>query len=194
MRKPILFLSLVLLLFPLHSVHSQVRLTLLTPAGKDAYQSLLTAPRFEDDAIGFAAVPSKLVGALNVLLQEPNGDAAFKSLLLKAKPAGQLYALCGLYFTDYDAFKAGVEDRKFRLDFVVTQFGCIGSRRKASDIIALNDPKVVRLSSNKQSLDEWQKQHPEVKDGYYLDISGGGYPRKFLRAKSDGDSMWMKMR
>jgi hypothetical protein len=62
----------------------------LSGAGQRSYQTLLTANQFEDDAIGYAAQPSKLVEAYRILLKESAADVAFKSLLERATPAGQL--------------------------------------------------------------------------------------------------------
>ena len=65
----------------------------LTRDGERSYQVLLLALEFQDDEIGFSHDSSRLVNAYRVLLKERYADAAFKSLLDKATPAGQLYAL-----------------------------------------------------------------------------------------------------
>lgn len=62
---------------------SEVR---LSGEGEKAYRALLTAQRFEDVAIGYGAVRSKLVEAYYILLNEPAADAKFKKLLEEATP------------------------------------------------------------------------------------------------------------
>ena len=81
----------------------------LSETGQAAYQTLLLADQFEDNFIGMAAQPSKLTLAYRKLLKETEADSAFKSLLNQATFAGQLYALCGLYFTDHQFFLTVIE-------------------------------------------------------------------------------------
>jgi hypothetical protein len=154
----------------------------LSPDGQHSYQVLLTAPQFEDDAIGYAAQPSRLVAAYRILLKEPSADAAFKSLLESATPAGQLYALCGVYYTDNQFFLTTVEKHAERTDFVHAQFGCIGGTMRVSALVKTNAPNVVRLSTPKQSIADWQSKNPALtKNGFLVDIFGGGYPSMFSR-------------
>ena len=110
-------------------------LTQLSQEGQAAYQTLLAAKQFEADAIGYAAQPSNLVAAYRSLLKEAPADGAFKALLDRATPAGQLYALCGIYWTDRAFFLSVVDKHRSRSDYVKTQFGCIGGRQPASGII-----------------------------------------------------------
>jgi hypothetical protein len=150
--------------------------------GQKAYQVLLIAEQFEGEVIGYAAEPSKIVEAYRVLLKEAYADAAFKSLLEKATPAGQLYALCGVYYTDHAFFLSVVEKHVERSDRVHTQFGCIGGSMLASELVKAKAPNAVRLSSPKQSITEWGNNNPELsRKGYRLDIFGGGYPSMFSR-------------
>lgn len=152
----------------------------LSAKGQQAFEMLLKADRFENDAIGYAASSSKFVGAYRVLLNEVAADAAFKSLLENATPAGQLYALCGIYFTDHASFLVIVEKHRTRSDDVKFQFGCIGGDMRASKIVESNAKNVVRLEHPSQKIAEWQKINAElVKEGYELDILGGGYPSEF---------------
>jgi hypothetical protein len=52
----------------------------------------------------------------------------------------------------------------------------------ASEIIQDKAPNVVRLSSPRQTIADWQKQNPDLSNkGYRLDIVGGGYPSEFSR-------------
>jgi hypothetical protein len=154
----------------------------LSPEGQKAYEALIVAERFEDEFIGYGAEPSKLVRAYRILLKEKNADGAFKSLLEKATSAGQLYALCGVYYTDHDFFLRAVEKHKVRSDFVRTMFGCIIGKMPVSKIVEVNTPNVVRLTRPEQTLNEWIDSHKEITNkGVQLDIIGGGYPSRFSR-------------
>jgi hypothetical protein len=175
--------SALMLLLPIGaSVKAQAFSTSqLSPEGQHSYQVLLSAPQFEDDAIGYALDSSKLVVAYRVLIKEPYADAAFKSLLASATPVGQLYALCGVYYTDNQFFLTAVERHAERTEFVRTQFGCIGSTMRVSALVRTNAPNVVRLSP-KQSIADWEAKNPTLtKNGFLLDIFGGGYPSMFSR-------------
>jgi hypothetical protein len=152
----------------------------LSPEGQKAYEALLVTEQFEDLAVSSGGKLSELVQAYRVLLKEKDADAAFKALLERATPAGQLYALCGIYYTDHDFFLTVVEKHKVRSDYVRTMFGCIVSKIRVSSIVEVKGPNVVRLSRPDQELDEWPDSHKEItKEGSMLDIVGGGYSSRF---------------
>ena len=141
---------------------------------------MLDAERFEDEAIGYAGELSKLVQAYRILLKEKAADQAFKSLLEKASLAGQLYALCGIYYTDHNLFFTIVDNYKIKNEYVQTLFGCIGGKMLVSEIVQVNSPTVVRLSYPDQTINEWIDSHKEIiKNGFSIDIVGGSYPSKF---------------
>jgi hypothetical protein len=186
MRRSLLLLGFILFsLFPLRVLagFQQFSTPQLTTEGQKAYQVLLTASRFEDDAddvIACAAQPSKLVEGYRILLKEPSADRAFKNLLERATPAGQLYALCGIYYSDHPFFLAVLRKHTERTDYVSTQFGCVRGRMRVSDIVKLDDaPDVVRLTSQ-ESIFEWMNHNLQhSRKTFRLDIAGGGYPSIF---------------
>jgi hypothetical protein len=186
MRRSLLLVALILFsLSPLQVLggFQQFSTLQLSSEGQKAYQVLLTANRFEDDAddvIACAAQPSKLVEGYRILLKEPSADRAFKNLLERATPAGQLYALCGIYYSDHPFFLAVLEKHTERTDYVNTQFGCIGGRMRVSDIVKLDDaPDVVRLTSQ-ESIFEWMNRNLQhSRKTFRLDIVGGGFPSIF---------------
>lgn len=154
--------------------------TQLTPQGQKAFQTLLSAPRFEDVSVGIGGDLSELVAAYRVLLREERRVEAFKSLLERATIAGQLYAICGLYDTDHKFFLSVVDRYKRSRDFVDTLSGCRGGEWLVRKIIFLKGANVVRLSGPKQPFDEWERKAKLKKDeGYMIDIMGGGYPTLF---------------
>jgi hypothetical protein len=165
---------------PISAVTQSFSTNQLNDEGKKAYDTLAVAKRFEDVAIGFAGAPSMLVKAYRELLKQPQADVAFKSLLKEATLPGQLYALCGVYYTDHSFFLTVIEEYKNRSDYVGTLFGDVGGDMPASEIVESKAPNVVRLSSPKQTISEWLRKNQAVtKKGYLLDIVGGGYPSWF---------------
>jgi hypothetical protein len=141
---------------------------------------LIVAKRFEDEFIGYAAQPSVLVHAYRELLKQPQADVAFKNLLKEATLPGRLYALCGVYYTDHSFFLTVIEEYKNSSDYVGIMFGCLGGNIPVSEIVESKAPNVVRLSSPKQPISEWlSKNRAGAKEGYFLDIVGGGYPSAF---------------
>jgi hypothetical protein len=196
-----LFLILLFLLFTQSglAVHSQTTEIKLSVEGKKAFDTLLSANQFEDKANGYAGEPSKLVEAFNVLLNEPMADTAFKKVLEKATLPGQLYALCGLWFTDNAYFRSAVESYRFSDQRVMTLFGCIGGAASVSNLIEDKNPAVIDINHPKESLysyfemdtraySDWnnrknKKKSDKAPAGHRIDIINGGYPVFFRDSK-----------
>ena len=178
------FALLTLLSTPISAVTQSFSANPLNDEGKKAYDTLVVAKRFEDVAIGPDGSLSVLVRAYRELLKQPQADAAFKSLLKEATLPGQLYALCGVYYTDHSFFLTVIEEYKNRSDYVETLFGCIGGDIRVSKIVESKAPNVVRLSSPKQTISEWLRKNRAVtKKGYVVDLIGGGYPSRFKQMR-----------
>ena len=175
------FLIAVFLTFSCFQAMGQSNDLNLSQEGQTAYQTLLNAPLVEDKALGFAATPSELIKAFRILLKERQAQECFKSLLEKATLAGQLYALCGLYFTDYDFFLSAIEKYRQSDKEIVFFSGCIRMKIAVSDFIESKSPNVVRLNSPQESLEVWKSKQQKItnENGYVLDIIGGGYPNWF---------------
>lgn len=149
----------------------------LSPDGQKAYEMLLKAERFEQGAVGYAGTPSRFIESFNVILKEDSADAAFKSLLNEATIAGKLYALCGLYFTDYKAFQSEIGKYAKNNESVQTMSGCIISDEKVAKIVELNAANVAIIKPSQTIEDFWKTN----KGGYELDIAHGGFPATFKR-------------
>lgn len=163
----------------------------LSVEGQKAYRTILAAERFEDKAIGYGAVRSKLVEAYCVLLKEPAADAAFKSLLEHATLPGQLYALCGLYFTDPNSFRSAAEKFRHSEERADTLSGCIGGLRAVSTLVESKKPIMIdpnhpeqslhdHIEANTKAITEWngskrKRKNDKPPEGYQLDILNGGY-------------------
>jgi hypothetical protein len=169
-----------LLSMPISAVTQSFSANQLNNEGKKAYDTLVVAKRFEGVAIGIDGHDSELVKAYRELLKQPLADEAFKSLLKKATLPGQLYALCGVYYTDHSFFLTVIEEYKNRGDYVEVMFGCLGGRMPVSEIVESKAPNVFRPSSPKQLISKWLRKILAVtEEGYLLDIVGGGYPSTF---------------
>ncbi len=171
---------------------SQIAELKLSAEGQRAYETLLVAKQFEDKALGVAAESSKLVEAYNAILKEPTADAAFKSLLEKATLPGQLYALCGLWFTDNAFFRTAVENYRRSDKWVGTQFGCIIGGSPVASLIETKNSAIIDINRPKESLDEyfaadskayadWNNRKKKKKtdvppESHGIDILNGGYP------------------
>ena len=181
----VLLLALVILPISALAQDKSFSETQLTEKGQKAFQTLLSAFRFEATHVGRANQLSKLVAAYRVLLEEEKRVEALKLLLEKATIAGQLYALSGLFDTDYNFFLSAVEKYKVSDESVETISGCIGNYKKVREIVFLDNPNTVRLSSSTQSFDEWLKKAKVGVNEVMVDISGGGYPMFFRGRSSD---------
>lgn len=183
--QTVLLLALVILPISASAQDKSFSETQLTAKGQKAFQTLLSAPRFEATRIGRGLQLSKLVAAYRVLLEEEKRVEALKLLLEKATIAGQLYALSGLYDTDYSFFLSAVEKYKVSDESVNTISGCIGRWEQVREIVFLDNPNTVRLSSPTQSYEEWLKKAKVDVNKVMVDISGGGYPMSFRGRGSD---------
>lgn len=154
----------------------------LSDAGKVAYNTLLNAQGFESTHIGAAGSFSKLAESLGILQKEKNADEAFKALLKNATLPGQLYALCGIFYTDYDYFAKEVENYKNIQESIQDVSGCMIMQKKVAEIVESKNPKVAIISPT-ESLDDFWKAH-QGKDGQGIsfDISHGAFPAQFKDA------------
>jgi hypothetical protein len=149
----------------------------LEGAFHDAYVTIKNETTFCSTMVGAGGAVPKVVSAFRTLLWQPQADSAFKSLLVEAKPAGQLYALCGLWFTDPAAFKIAAGKLSKSREEVETLFGCIGMRRPVAEIVESKDPGAVRLKDNTQTVKQWAASHKGV--SMQPDIIGGYWPGMF---------------
>ncbi len=89
-------------------------------------------------ALGGVGVAGTMSGGekdLRALLKESDAVPQLKSLLKKASPAGQLYALLGLRLRDRPAFDQFVPEFRKRTDEVSTAHGCMLMKEKMEDVV-----------------------------------------------------------
>lgn len=153
----------------------------LSEQGSKAYQTVKKTDKFYDVAVGYAGTTPEVVHAFQTLLQEKNSDAAFKSLLKEATLPGQLYALCGLWFTDPEMFKQQVPNYSSMKGKVPTMMGCIVDEDPIAELVKSNHPGAVRLKGPGDSLKAWWGRNPNADTRY--DIFGGAWPSNFKEAR-----------
>ena len=154
----------------------------------DAKQRLLHSNVWIGSRVyGFAGEQTNQAAlALDVLLDSENSKDVFQELLDTACPAGQLYALCGLYHVSPVLFKNGIE--RFRANTNIIEemsadtiigmricdivFSPYGDRKGETNI-------VLRKG---QTVAEWIREHgKEIRP--FMDISGGSIPMLIIGDK-----------
>ncbi len=145
----------------------------LSAQGIKAYQTVKQADTFCDSVVGFAGTTPEVVGAFRDLLAQKNADAAFKSLLKEATLPGQLYGLCGLWFTDQAAFKVQVARYRAMTGKVKTQMGCIIDLDPIAELVESTSPDAIRLLGPQDTMKAWFARNPK---GGRSDIAGGYWP------------------
>lgn len=149
----------------------------LSPEGQKAYENLLKAARFKQGAVGYAGTMSPYVESFNVILKEKAADEAFKALLNEATTAGKLYALCGLYFTDYETFQKETGKYAKSEESVEAMSGCMIFSEKIANLVESKSEKVAIIKPS-QTIEDFWKTNP---GSYELDIAHGGFPATFKR-------------
>jgi hypothetical protein len=135
---------------------------------------------FASTTVGEGAEPSDEALAFATVFNQPDADALFQQLLKQGNLAGQLHALCGLYFTDQQVFQVAVTNLQSGKSEVEVYFGCLRWSRLASELAQSSSPVAVRLSDSADTTDAWVQRNKDIADnGIELDLVGGGYPDLF---------------
>lgn len=153
----------------------------LSAEGLRAYQKVKKAEMFCSAAVGYAGTTPEVVWSFRDLLKEKNADAAFKALLQEATVPGQLYGLCGLWFTDQAAFKKEVARYGAMRGKVWTMMGCMIGEDVIAEVVVSPYPTPIRLNGPEDSVEDWWARNP--KDPGHSDIAGGSWPSVFKGEK-----------
>jgi len=149
---------------------------------KEAWSVLAATRRFTDDAIYDGGETPKEVLALRILWREPSASAAFRALLERGSTGGRLFALCGLYYADPEAFERGLRELRGTGERLTFQTGCTTLLEyPVADLVELQRPDVVRLEDRGQSIRAW-KSLDSGRFSFVYDIAGGGFPNLFKEA------------
>jgi len=155
----------------------------LSAQGVKAYAVVKTAERFFGSAVGYAGSTPDVVWSFRDLLAEKNADAAFKSLIREAKIPGQLYGLCGLWFTDQAEFKKQVARYHAMPGKVKTMIGCIIDEDEIADLVVSKYSPAIRLLGPEDTMKAWWARNPNAKG--YSDIAGGYWPSELKGEKGE---------
>ncbi|MCB1211030.1 MAG: hypothetical protein KDK97_17025 [Verrucomicrobiales bacterium] len=143
-------------------------------ASKKAYARLKEIDTFCWDM--HESVNSKSpVYSFRVLCKDRDADALFKQLLKEARLAGQMYALCGLWFTDPVAFAVAVEPYRHSKEQINVLRVIVEAKEPVSEFVEHHGAAAVRLNNNKDTCKAWMKRNPNA-GGMEYDIIGGGLP------------------
>lgn len=153
----------------------------LSPKGKSALVYLEGATSFETVGVGYAGKLSRGASALQTLYAEKDADNTFKYLLAHGGEVGQLYALCGLYFTDNAYFHNAIERYRTSRDSVEMVDGCMIMTESVRSIIESRQPGAVRLRDTAETIQQWAKRSGS--ETIFIDIFGGGYSYSFLKSR-----------
>ena len=159
----------------------------LSPQGREAWHLLAGTARFTDAAIYDGGATPKEVLALRILWREPAADTAFDALLEQGTLGARLYALCGLYYTDPQAFARGLASLRGTDARIRFQTGCeILEDYPVAELLQLERGDVVRLDSRDQTIRAW-KALDQRRLPFAYDIAGGGYPDLFRTGGGYGE-------
>ncbi len=153
----------------------------LSAKGAKAYAAVKTTERFCGSAVGFAGSTPEVVWAFRELLGERNADAAYKSLIQEATLPGQLYGLCGLWFTDQAEFKKQVARYRAMKGKVKTMIGCIITEDEIAELVESSHPKAIRLRGPEDTMKAWWDRNPNAEGR--SDIAGGYWPSELKGEK-----------
>jgi hypothetical protein len=138
-----------------------------TVAPAEAEQVLISATSFDDIAVGYAGATPATVHAYRSLLGAADGAERFRTVLKRAAPAGQLYALCGLFFLDPASFDEGLARLRTSGAPLEHMIGCTQSRTTLRDLLAHEEE--APLLSRDITADAWRRGPYPAR----LDIAGG---------------------
>lgn len=155
----------------------------LSGEGTKAYEVVKKAERFTNAAVGYAGETPGAVRAFRELLAEKNADAAFKALIQEATLPGQLYALCGLWYTDPAAFKVQVARYRTKPGKVATMIGCIVDEDDIAELVESKHPRAIRLLGPGDTMKAWWARNPNAEARG--DIAGGYWPSELKGEKRE---------
>lgn len=138
-----------------------------------AFELLLKSNSFSYAGTGFHGGRSAEIDGFAKVAGDPDADSLFKDLFERGRPAGQLFALCGLYRTDRPTFDRLVRSMEGSKKTVEVSVGCSTDDDMPVGLLILNpDPRTVQLRSG-TTIEASLAENPERR---YLDFRGGGIP------------------
>lgn len=147
----------------------------LSPAGREALQTVVRAPHFGGWAVGAAGSPTQPVTAFRTLLGEARARDAFLFALRHGTLAGQLTALSGLFYVDPARFRSELSRYRSLPGTVrLMTSGCDPGGDLVAASVVVQAPNSVQLTGPDDDLSAWSTRNPGR--AIVFDIAGGGYP------------------
>jgi len=138
------------------------------------YLLLCNAAYFSDGPVGYSAAIPGTIGAFGRLFQRENAGDYFVKMERNANNQGKLYALCGLYYFEYEYYYKLVKEYVNNTEPVEMMSGCIRFISTIGEEIKIDHDSPVRLRNNADTVDEWCKR--TKRDDMPVDFYGGGVP------------------
>ena len=185
--KKVLFSIIAVLLLAM-GCSSKVRVEKTEPIDENNadYQTLLNSRFFSYGGVSESGEIPEEVKAFNRLLEENNAYSYFVDLEQNANNEGKLYALCGIYHTDFKLYQSLMEIYIQNEEPVNTMGGCMFSTEAVKEVIICDEDMakahgctIVRLKDNKENFDKWMEEN-EV-ESFIPDFYGGGIPNLILK-------------
>ena len=142
-----------------------------------AYDMLMNTNRFADGPIGAAGATPDEICAFGKLLICINAKDYFIQLEQEATIEGKMYALCGLYYLDYDNYNTYIEKYLNDSTGITVMYGCIMYSMSVKELIK-ND-EALRLKDINDTVNKWDNRK-RPKYGFSTDFYGGGTPNNVL--------------
>ncbi|MDR1563851.1 MAG: hypothetical protein LBS74_02730 [Oscillospiraceae bacterium] len=170
--------------FALDSIHYKVNKTAprvdvntVSVDEADAYYTLLkNAEYFSDSGVGYSNTMPDVIRAFGNIFARENALELFYKLEAEGNNAGKLYALCGLYYLDYDYYRNLMEVYANNKGTVNICSGCVVMEETMSEVIKMRG--AVRLKNNKDTVDAWSRR--TLSFDYNMDFYGGSIPAHLM--------------
>lgn len=150
----------------------------LSEEEQSAFNTLMQAQSFSYGGVGVNRLMSEETAAFQTLFSSENALACFARLEAEANTQGKLYALCALYYLDYDNHAARMQHYLADSGEAYCLAGCASYSDSVPSIIRAEEDdgpvRLVRLQGKDDTIEAWQQR--EGVDTYRVDIYGGGIP------------------
>ena len=141
---------------------------------------LLAEVSFFTDRHTFANVSDE-INTFGRLYQDSNALNYFYILEAEASIEGKLFALCALYFLDYDYFRYRIEYYALSEDYVNIYYRN-NPLFQLKDVIKSNAKDAVRLKNNEDTISDWLKRN--FTRSFTVDFYGGSIPSTLIETIS----------
>lgn len=141
-----------------------------------AYDLLLNADTFSHGSVGYGGQTPDEIYAWGKLLICKNAKDIFIQLEREATIEGKMYALCGLYYLDYENYNTYISKYINSSANIYTLDGCIGIEKSVNELIKIDG--AIYLKGINDTLIKWMNRN-HINEGF-IDFYGGAIPHSVL--------------